>query len=85
MKRRPINIEVSIEETGGDVAKLIKKFVKKVKKSNLMEELRERRFFVKPSKKRRMARLSKKRNAAKAEGKRQVSYDKKYNNNRSRR
>jgi len=77
MKRRPIHVEVSIEETGGDVNKLIKKFVKKVKKSNLLEELRERRFFEKPSKKRRMARLNKRRNAAKAERKRQVNYDKK--------
>ena len=30
---RPVHVEVSIHETGGDVNKLIKKFVKKVKKS----------------------------------------------------
>tara|TARA_Y100001938_G_C7960248_1_gene363930 strand:- start:51 stop:257 length:207 start_codon:yes stop_codon:yes gene_type:complete len=41
--------------------RLIKRFSSKVKKSGLMEELRNRRFFVKPSKIRRLKKLRRKR------------------------
>ena len=63
---RAYNVEVNIEETRGDDGKLIRKFTKKVKKMKLLEELRDRRYFKKPSLKRRMAKLSKLRNAKKA-------------------
>tara|TARA_R110000824_G_scaffold44620_4_gene129681 strand:+ start:3721 stop:3975 length:255 start_codon:yes stop_codon:yes gene_type:complete len=82
---RSVHVEVSIHETGGDVNKLIKKFVKKVKKSKLLDKLRENRFFEKPSSKRRRVMLNKRRNAQKAERDRQKRLDKKYSNNRSRR
>lgn len=74
---RAYNVEVNIEETRGDVGKLIRKFTKKVKKMKLLEELRDRRYFKKPSLKRRMAKLNKLRNAKKAERTRQEKYDKK--------
>ena len=45
--------------------RLIKRFSSKVKKSGLMEELRNRRFFVKPSKIRRLKKLRRKRIARK--------------------
>jgi len=77
---RPIHVEVSIEETRGDVNKLIKKFVKKVKKSKLLDKLRENRFYEKPSSKRRRSLLNKRRNAQKAERDRQRKFDKKCNN-----
>jgi len=74
---RAYNVEVNIEETRGDVGRLIRKFTKKVKKIKLLEELRDRRYFKKPSLKRRMTKLSKIRNAKKAERIRQEKYDKK--------
>ena len=72
---RAYNVEVNIEETRGDVGKLIRKFTKKVKKMKLLEELRDRRYFKKPSLKRRMAKLSKLRNAKKAEQKRNQNFN----------
>ena len=46
--------------------KMIKKFTRKVKKSGILDEVRERRHFTKKSVKRRLKRLSKKRNSQKS-------------------
>ena len=67
---RAYNVEVNIEETRGDVGKLIRKFTKKVKKEKILEEHKEKMFFEKPSKKRRMAKIRKLQNARKAEAER---------------
>tara|TARA_R110000765_G_scaffold332071_2_gene422867 strand:- start:246 stop:452 length:207 start_codon:yes stop_codon:yes gene_type:complete len=45
--------------------RLIKRFSRKVKKEGIIEELRERRFFKKPSKVRRQKKLRRKRIAQK--------------------
>tara|TARA_R100000234_G_scaffold118463_2_gene98951 strand:- start:630 stop:836 length:207 start_codon:yes stop_codon:yes gene_type:complete len=45
--------------------RLIKRFNSRVKKSGLIEELRNRRFYVKPSKIRRLKKLRRKRIARK--------------------
>ena len=39
-------------EKGESADKLIRRFIKKVKKSELLEEVRERRYYKKPSEKR---------------------------------
>ena len=64
---RSINLEVTLDEVHGDSNRLIRKFIKKIKKMRLMEEIRERRFYVKPSDKRRKEKLRRKENARKAE------------------
>jgi|TARA_R110000851_G_scaffold16567_2_gene53821 small subunit ribosomal protein S21 len=46
--------------------RLIKRFSRKVKKEGILEELRERRFYKKPSTKRREERLRRKRVIRKA-------------------
>mgnify|MGYP003109841359 FL=1 len=71
---RPVHVEVSIDEVRGNQSRLIKKFIKKCKKAKIIEEVRERSFFVKPSKKRRMQKLKKIRNAQKAERERNKRY-----------
>ena len=57
---KPINVEVYIYDSS-QTEKMIKKFSRKVKKSGLLEELRERRHFTKKSVKKRLKRLKKKR------------------------
>ena len=42
-------ITVTAEECGGNAEKMVRKFSKKVKKEGLMEELRSRRHFIKPT------------------------------------
>ena len=64
-KKRVVNYEVTAKEVGGNQTKLIRKFCKKVKKMGVLDEARERQFYVKPSKKRRLKKLNKKRLAKK--------------------
>jgi ribosomal protein S21 len=64
------NIEVTIEQTRGDVNKLIRKFVKKCKKERIIEDYLDRRFHIKPSTKKRIEKLKKLKNARKAEAER---------------
>jgi ribosomal protein S21 len=65
--KRPVNVEVTLKEVKGDVSRLIRKFMKKVKKERILEDYLDRRFYEKPSAKRRKEKLKKLRNAQKAE------------------
>ncbi len=60
MSRKPVNVEVIIRDQE-QVERMIKKFNRKVKKSGILEEVKERRYFTKKSVKRRLKRKSKKR------------------------
>ena len=64
---KSVNLQVKIGETRGDVGRLIKKFIKKTKKLGLIEEIRNRRYYEKPSITRRKKKLQRKRMARKAE------------------
>jgi|TARA_R100000664_G_scaffold14933_2_gene23362 ribosomal protein S21 len=66
----PIHVEVTLDEVKGNVTRMIKRFIKKAKKMRIVEEYKERMYFTKPSKKRRLAKKRKKDNARKAEKKR---------------
>jgi len=65
--KKVVNVEVNIRETKGDISRLIRKFMKKVKKERIIESYLDRRFYEKPSEKRRREKLRKQRNAQKAE------------------
>ena len=67
MSKRPANVTVDIREVGGDINRLIRKFIKKVKKERIIEDYLDRRFYIKPSKKRRQEKIKKFQNARKAE------------------
>ncbi len=74
-KKRAVNVEVNIRETMGDISRLIKKFMKKVKKERIIENYLDRRFYEKPSSKKRREKLKKIRNAQKAEQERNKKLD----------
>ena len=76
-RKRPVNAEVNIRETKGDVNKLIRRFMKKVRKERIIEDYLEKRFYEKPSVKRRREKLKKLKNARKAEAERNVNYNNK--------
>jgi len=57
-----VKVEARRNEPG---ERLIKRFSRKVKKEGIIDEERERRFFVKPSKIRRLKKLRRKRIARK--------------------
>ena len=64
---KSVNVEVSLAEVGGNQARLIKKFIKKVKKERILEDYLDRMYYEKPSSKRRKEKLKKRRSAQKAE------------------
>ena len=66
-KKRAVNVEVKLKDVGGNPNRLIKRFIKKVKKEKILETVRERRQYEKPSTKRRRLKKRKKENARKAE------------------
>jgi small subunit ribosomal protein S21 len=59
-KGNVVNVEVVIRNQG-EVERMIKKFSRKVKKSGILDELKDRRYYVKKSVKRRLKRKAKKR------------------------
>tara|TARA_R110000824_G_scaffold103901_6_gene246678 strand:- start:171 stop:380 length:210 start_codon:yes stop_codon:yes gene_type:complete len=65
----PINVEVTLEECRGDQARLIKKFIKKVKKEKIIEHYLEGRVYKKPSEKRRLKRARRKQAIKSAQAK----------------
>ena len=50
--KKPINIEIT-PRRNEQPERMIRRFTKKVKKEELLEEVRERRYYVKPSEVRR--------------------------------
>ena len=48
MAKKPVHVEVYVRR-GEDVGRAIRRFNKKVKKSGILDEFLERRFFTKPS------------------------------------
>lgn len=70
---KAVNVSVSLKEVGGNPHRLIRKFIKKCKKEKIVEEYRDRRFYEKPSVKKRRDKKRKLRNARKAEAERRRS------------
>ena len=60
------NVEVTLNEVKGNTNKLIKKFMKKVKKERIIEDYLEENYYTKPSVKKRKERLRGQENARKA-------------------
>mgnify|MGYP001037884669 FL=1 len=55
MGSKCVNVQVKLSDTKGDFNRMLKRFIKKVKKEKIIDTYRERRFFEKPSDKRRKA------------------------------
>ena len=72
---RTVNVEVTLNEVRGDTNRLIKKFIKKVKKERVIEKHLNTRFHEKPSVKRRRQKKQKINNARKAEQERNKKLD----------
>jgi len=62
-----VNVSVSLKDVRDDEYRLIKRFMKKVKKERIVEDYLSRRYYEKPSQKRRREKARKLCNARKAE------------------
>ena len=58
---KPKNLEVTLRQCKGDQTLLIKRFIKKFKKLGILDEIKNRRFYEKPSVKRRRKKIQRKR------------------------
>ena len=72
----PINVEVRLRN-GESVDRLIKRFTKKVRKEEILDEYRERKYFEKPSVKRRKEKAKRKRIAQQTQRERDARIDNK--------
>ena len=70
MAKKSVNVSISLKDVKGDQYRLIKRFIKKVKKERILEDYLSKRFYEKPSVKRRREKAKKLRNARKAEAER---------------
>jgi len=66
-RNKPINVEVTLEQADGNFTRMLKKFTKKVKKMKILEEIRERMYYEKPSKKRKRKKEKSRQVAKKSE------------------
>ena len=46
---KAVNVKVTSRECKGDVHKMIRKFIKKTKRERIVEQVRERKYYDKPS------------------------------------
>lgn len=68
MAKSPIQAEVRPRQNE-PTERLIRRFVKKVKKEGILEEVRDRKYYEKPSTKRRREKVRRKRLAQRAQEK----------------
>ena len=54
-RRKSSNVVVTARQCRGNHDKMIRKFIKKCKKAGIMEQIRDRRYFKKPSEAKRHA------------------------------
>lgn len=48
-RKRPINVEITPKHRDEPLERMIKRFVKKLKKEKILEKVRDNRFYEKPS------------------------------------
>ena len=68
-------IEVTSDQVRGDSDALVRRFCKKVKRSGILEEVRERRYFKKPTVKRAEEKRNRKRTIEKINRQRDSLYN----------
>jgi len=69
------NAKVTLDEVKGDSRRLIKRFIKKVKKERIIEDYLDKQVYKKPSEKRRLEKKRKKENARRAQRERNKKLD----------
>jgi ribosomal protein S21 len=56
MKKKQANVSVKLKHCNNNVEKMIRRFMKKTKKEKIVEEVRERKYYTKPSDAKRLKR-----------------------------
>jgi len=67
MKKKKSNVSVTSKECRGNHERMIRRFLKKTKKEKIIEQIRDRRYYKKPSVKKREERAKAERRRAREE------------------
>ena len=81
-KRRSANVLVTSRECRGNHERMIRRFIKKCKKEKVVEQVRDRRYYQKPSDKKRHDRKKAERRRIRDELKKQRALEKRMRKNR---
>ena len=79
--KKPSHAKVTSKECRGNVDKMIRRFIKKVKKERVIEQVRDRRFHKKPSVKKREKRIRAERVRRREEAKRRKAEERRNRRN----
>tara|TARA_R110002020_G_scaffold85460_3_gene210975 strand:+ start:286 stop:531 length:246 start_codon:yes stop_codon:yes gene_type:complete len=79
---KPVNVSVHIRQCQGSVEKMIRRFIKKTKKEKIIEEVKDRRHYKKPSEAKREKRRRAERLRLREERKRQRAQERRYRKNK---
>ena len=80
--KKNANVSVNIRQCGNNVEKMIRKFIKKTKKEKIVEQVRERRYYKKPSVAKKEKRLKAQRLRMREERKRRRAQERRNRNNK---
>ncbi len=81
MKKVASNVKVTSKECRGNHEKMIRRFIKKCKKEKIVEQVRDNRYYKKPSEKKREDRQKAERRRARDELKKQRALEKRMRKN----
>lgn len=82
MSRKAANVKVTSRECRGNQERMIRRFIKKCKKEKIIEQVRDRRYYKKPSDKKREDRKKAERRRIRDELKKQRALEKRTRKNR---
>jgi|TARA_R110000824_G_scaffold175687_2_gene354405 ribosomal protein S21 len=80
--KKNANVSVNIKQCGNNVDRMIRKFIKKTKKEKIVEQVRERRYYKKPSVAKKEKRLKAQRLRMREERKRRRAQERRNRNNK---
>ena len=82
MSRKKANVKITSKECRGNTERMIRRFIKKCKKEKVVEQVRDRRYYKKPSDKKREDRKKAERRRIRDELKKQRALEKRMRKNR---
>ena len=82
MPRKKANVLVTSKECRGNAEKMIRRFIKKSKKAKIVEQVRDRRYYKKPSEAKREKQRRAERTRLREERKRQRAIERRNRKNR---
>ena len=79
---KPVNVSVHIKQCQGNVEKMIRRFIKKTKKERIIDEVKDRRYYKKPSDAKREKQRRAERTRLREERKKQRALERRTRKNR---